>query len=175
MKILIISGTNRKNSKSFIVSTIYKTHLELLGVECEIINLADLPHNFVFSALYEHGGKNEEFNIFRNKVIDYQKFVFVVAEYNGSIPGVLKAFIDGLKYPDSFRKKKSALVGLSSGAMGGALALSHISDILSYLGANVLGNRVKLMHIEQHLKNEIIENKTYNDLIEAQVKEFVEF
>lgn len=175
MKIAIISGTNRKNSKSFIIATIYKQHLEAHGAACEIINLADLPQNFIFSALYEHGGKNEDFNVFRNKIIEYQKFVFVVAEYNGSIPGVLKAFIDGLKYPDSFRKKKSALVGLSSGAMGGALALSHISDILSYLGSNVLGNRVKLMHIEQHLKNELIENKTYNDLIEAQVREFIDF
>jgi chromate reductase len=149
--------------------------LENAGAICEIIDLADLPKDFLFTALYENTGKNEEFNVFRNKVTEYEKFVFIVPEYNGSIPGALKAFVDGLKYPDSFRNKKAALVGLSAGVMGGALALSHFTDILSYLGMNVLGNRVKLMHIDQNLKSEVIENKLFNELIDTQIKELIAF
>lgn len=175
MNILIVCSTNRKNSKSFIISTIYKKHLDAHGIANEIINLADLPHDFVFSALYENGGKNDSFNVFRDKITQYNKFIFVVPEYNGSFPGVLKAFIDGLKYPDSFRNKKAALVGLGDGAMGGALALSHLSDVLSYLGTHVLGNRIKLAYIKQHLIDTNIEHKLYNELIENQIADFIAF
>ena len=72
------------------------------------------------------------------KIQSCDKFVFVVPEYNGSFPGVFKAFVDGLKYPASFKDKKCALVGISSGTQGGALALSHLTDIFNYLGMNVL-------------------------------------
>ena len=38
-----------------------------------------------------------------------EKFVFIVPEYNGSFPGVLKTFIDGLAFPDTFEQKKNVL------------------------------------------------------------------
>lgn len=175
MSILIIAGTNRSNSISQKIALVYQSKLKSINIESEILNLADLPKDFLFSALYENGGKNPEFNPIRDKVMSYQKFVFVVAEYNGSFPGVLKAFIDGLKYPDSFRGKKAALVGLSSGVQGGALALSHLNDVLSYLGANVLGERVKLYKIEENFKEGEIINPTFNQLLDLQVKNFASF
>ena len=175
LKILIISGTNRLASNSLMVATIYKELLSKYAVESEIIGLHDLPIDFLVSALYKNSGKNPAFNIFRNKIIEYQKFVFIVPEYNGSFPGVLKAFIDGLKYPDSFKNKKGALVGISAGIMGGALALSHLTDILNYMGMNVLGNKVKLHRIEENFVAGMIQNKLFNELLEIQVKELIEF
>nr|WP_317172320.1 NAD(P)H-dependent oxidoreductase [Hymenobacter sp. BRD67] len=68
--------------------------------------------------------------------------------------GALKSFIDALPYPGGIRGKKAALVSLSSGSMGGALALSHLTDILFYLGTTVLPQRVRLPHISQHLSPE---------------------
>lgn len=175
MSILIISGTNRANSVSQKIAKLYQSKLKTLNTDSEILNLSDLPKDFIFSALYENGGKHPEFNPLREKVMKYQKFVFIVAEYNGSFPGVLKAFIDGLKYPDSFKSKKAALVGLSSGVQGGALALSHLTDILSYLGTNVLGERVKIYRVEENFKNDELINKTFDQLLDAQVKNFIEF
>ena len=37
------------------------------------------------------------------------KFIFVIPEYNGSFPGVLKVFIDACSFPESFYEKKAAL------------------------------------------------------------------
>ncbi len=142
-----------------------------MGIQNSIINLSDLPSDFTSTALYEMNGKNEAFNVFRNQIIECKNFIFVVPEYNGSFPGVLKAFIDGLKYPDSFKFKTGALVGLSSGTMGGALALSHLSDILSYMGMNLIGTRVKLAEIEKHFNGTEITFQVYNQLIQTQIQE----
>src|SRR5690606_17840814 len=100
----------------------------------QILDLAELPPDFIVSALYSNTGKNEQFNKLASMVANSDKFVFVVPEYNSSYPGVLKAFIDGLSYPNTFKDKKGALIGLSSGMQGSGLALSHLTDVLHYLG-----------------------------------------
>ncbi len=103
-----------------------------------------------------------------------EKFVFIVPEYNGSFPGVLKAFIDGLQFPDSFAGKKAALVGVSSGIQGAGLALSHLTDIFNYCGTHVLALKPKLMHIEENL----IEGKLsdlYAELLEQQAVDLIDF
>src|SRR5690554_7215559 len=136
--IKIIVSTNRINATSGKIAQIYQNILKDLGEESEIINLVDLPDDFVFSALYEKKGRNEEYNIIHEQVKAGEKFVFVVPEYNGSFPGILKSFIDGMTYPNSFFNKKCALVGISSGIGGGGIAMSHLTDIFHYLGMHVL-------------------------------------
>ena len=80
----------------------------------------------------------------RDKVQSSDKLVFVVPEYNGSFPGVLKTFIDSLKYPQGVRDKKAGLIGVSSGVQGGVFAMSHLSDIFNYLGMHVFGTKTKI-------------------------------
>ncbi|RYU97560.1 NADPH-dependent FMN reductase [Emticicia agri] len=140
----VIIGTNRHNSISKKIGLYYKQLLESLGAESQIIDLSDLPEDFAFSALYHNSGKNELFNEFQKIVDTTTKFVFIVPEYNGSFPGVLKTFLDGLRYPDSFHYKKAALVGVSSGVQGNANGLGHLNDVLSYMQTDVLGLRIKL-------------------------------
>lgn len=175
MSILIISGTNRTNNKSLKIANLYAQKLISKNIDAEILSLTDLPKDYIYSALYENSGKNPEFNQIREKIASFKKIIFVVAEYNGSFPGVLKAFIDGLKYPDSLKNKKFALVGLSSGIQGGALALSHLTDVISYLNGNVLGNRMKIYKIEENFKDGKITNSVFEDLINVQIEEFIAF
>ena len=131
-KVVIIAGTNREDSLSSEMSVLYQGLLKNHGIHSEIIDLRDLPEDFAFSALYKNSGKNSEFNPFRDIMAEADKFVFIVPEYNGGFPGVLKTFIDGLKFPETFTNKKCALVGISSGVQGAGLALSHLTDILNY-------------------------------------------
>mgnify|MGYP001038193600 CR=1 FL=1 len=173
--ITIISCTNRAQSISRVVSEYYQSLLAEHQTKAQIIDLQGLPKDFIFSALYGNSGKNEAFNIYGDQIAKGEKFVFVVPEYNGSFPGVLKAFIDGLEYPSKLADKKVALVGLSSGMQGSALALSHLTDILSYLGANLLGMRVKLPKVEENLKNGKITNDLYNQLLREQVAKLIAF
>ncbi len=175
--ITIVSGTNRNDAVSQRLSRIYQKLLDAQNVENEIIDLSDLPTDFAFSALYDKSGKNKVFNVFRNKMRNSDKFVFIVAEYNGSFPGVLKMFIDGLEFPKTFEGKKCALVGLSSGVQGGGLALSHLTDIFNYCGMYVLPLKPKLAQIEKNMdkdKREIT-NDLYNELLETQARDIVNF
>ena len=63
--ITIVVGTNRRRSKSKQVATFYQTLLSELHTESQILDIADLPDDFIRSALYENNGKNESFNVYR--------------------------------------------------------------------------------------------------------------
>lgn len=173
--ITIISGTNRPESNSRAVADLYARMLSDKGVENRIMDLADLPADFTTTALYDNTGKNEDFNRLSDMIMTSDKFVFVVPEYNSSFPGVLKAFIDGLDYPYSFQDKKAALVGLSSGMQGSGLALSHLTDILNYLGMHVMAMKLKLAHIKKNFDGKIITNQLYQELIEQQIAQLIQF
>ncbi len=174
-KIYIISGTNRQQAVSIQVAKVYQQEFKTLGMDAEIIDLRQLPADYLFSGLYENAGKSEITVDFRNKMKEGKKFVFVIAEYNGSFPGVLKAFIDGLEFPDSFTNKKCALVGLSAGDQGAVLAMSHLTDILNYCGAHVLAKKPKLASIGAHIQDGVITNERYIKHIKLQVQQLLDF
>ncbi|MEQ8927813.1 MAG: NAD(P)H-dependent oxidoreductase [Fulvivirga sp.] len=174
-KITIVCGTNRNDSVSYQIANLYKQLLNNVGCPNELIDLSDLPNDFAFSALYEMAGKNKDFNHFRELMASTNKFVFIVPEYNGSFPGVLKTFIDGLKFPDTFKGKKCALVGVSSGIQGAGLALSHLTDIFHYCGTEVLSLKPKLSHIEKNFENGKITNPLYKALLDEQVEKIIGF
>ncbi len=173
--ITIVSSTNRNDSVTYQLSQLYQGILSELNARSLLIDLNELPGDFTVTALYENSGKNEEFNKLRKVMKDSQKFVFIVPEYNGSFPGVLKAFIDGLEYPGTFRNKKCALVGLSSGMQGGGLALSHLTDIFNYCGMHVLALKPKLGRIGAHMKGSAITNELYLTLLKEQAKALIDF
>jgi NAD(P)H-dependent FMN reductase len=173
--IKIIVGTNRKNSVSAVIAGLYQSILKEKGAASEILLLSDLPADFTATALYENNGKNAAFNAFHERVKEGNKYVFIVPEYNGSFPGILKTFIDGMTYPNSFLNKKSALVGLSSGIGGGGIAMSHLTDIFHYLGMHVLALKPKLAKIEQNMSDNLLTNRLYVELLHTQADMLLDF
>lgn len=173
--ITIISGTNRPASRSRAIADLYASMLDVRQEAYRIIDLADLPADFIVSAMYKNTGKNEEFNKLTRIIETSDKFVFVVPEYNSSFPGVLKAFIDALSYPCPFKDKKGALIGLSSGMQGSGLALSHLTDILHYLGMHIIAMKLKFAHIEQNFDGKIITSDLYNELMEEHIDQLIRF
>jgi NAD(P)H-dependent FMN reductase len=170
----IISSTNRTGAYTRMIAGIYANILQEKGHIPNILDLKNLPRDFVFSALFENEGGNPEFNEIQKLVDATKKFIFIVPEYNGSFPGVLKAFIDGLRYPDSFRNKFAALVGLSSGHMGGALALSHLTDVLHYLGMHVLPIKPRLPRITRILEDGVFSEPIYMQLLNDQAQQLID-
>jgi NAD(P)H-dependent FMN reductase len=166
----IISGTNRPKSKTRMIAEQYLELVLAKGVEVEILDLQELPDDFTVSALYSNSGKNQEFNALRDKMSSYEKFIVLFPEYNGSFPGVLKAFIDGLKYPSTFYGKFIALSGVSDGIQGGILGISHLTDIFNYLNGVVLPIKPKLLHVGKNMEEGKIVNPVYLDLIDKQVE-----
>jgi len=62
--------------------------------------------------------------------------LFVTAEYNRSIPGVLKNAIDHASRPygqSAWAGKPAGILGVSVGAIGTAVAQQHLRGVLAYL------------------------------------------
>lgn len=173
--ITIIIGTNRHHAKSRIVALWIHELLKEQNQISQFLDLADLPSDFTVSALYENVGKNVEFNALVEILQASDRFIFIIPEYNGSFPGVLKSFLDGQPYPSPLRGKKAALVGISSGMQGGGLALSHFTDVLHYLGVQVLAEKPKLANIEANMSGQELTNSLYQQLLSEQVDAFMNF
>lgn len=68
--------------------------------------------------------------------------IFFTAEYNRSVPGVLKNAIDHASRPygqSAWAGKPAGIIGASTGAIGTAVAQSHLRTILAYLDMPTLG------------------------------------
>ena len=171
--IALIAGTNRPHSTTRRVADFYAERLQARGAAYTLVDLADLPADFTTTALYGNAGRNPAFNLLADRAAAAAKLVFIVPEYNYSFPGVLKAFIDGLPYPGGIRHKQAALVGLGAGAQGGAIALSHLTDVLNYLGTIVLPNKPRLAHIDQHFREGVFIKPLYQQMLDEQIDELL--
>lgn len=84
----------------------------------------------------------EAVNSFTQQCARAEAFLFVMPEYNRSLPAVLKNAIDwGSKPGDRnvWRDKPVAMTGTSPGTIGTAVGQQHLRQILGILGASVLG------------------------------------
>lgn len=166
--ISIIAGTNRKNSQTLRVAQYYRKVLQGKGVECQVLDLADLPKDFLFSALY--GEQNENFNqIVDQYVFSVDKMIIVTPEYNGSFPGIMKAFIEGWN-PKLLPNKWAALVGVASGRQGNSRGMDDLTNVLNYLKINVIPVKPPLSQIFNLMNTEgDIVDEGMNEMITLQL------
>ena len=78
----------------------------------------------------------------KKDITSSQGLLFVTPEYNRSIPGVLKNAIDHASRPygrNAWAGKPAGVIGVSTGAIGTALAQQHLRNVLAYLDVPVLG------------------------------------
>jgi NAD(P)H-dependent FMN reductase len=173
--ILIVVGTNRVNGLSYQVADIVTEILKQKKVASEQLKLIDLPNYFLFTALYDQQGKNEKFNSYQKKIDDYSKIIFIIPEYNGSYPGILKSFVDGLVYPHSLRNKIVGMIGISAGSLGGAIAISHFTDVLHYMGAIVLPITPRIAFVHRSIEaNGRFTPEVINTLIDQLLIQMIE-
>ncbi|MFM8362355.1 MAG: NADPH-dependent FMN reductase [Haliscomenobacter sp.] len=141
--ITIVSGTNRQNSIAGRVAATYAALLrEMTQEEVKLLRLEDIPHDWFFADMYKvQSGALPSLQ--DEYLFPANKFVFVIPEYNGSYPGVLKLFLDACSVRDlkgTFKGKKAALLGVASGRAGNLRGMDHLSGVLHYLGVVVLPN-----------------------------------
>jgi chromate reductase len=71
-----------------------------------------------------------------------QGLLFVTAEYNRSVPGVLKNALDHGSRPyghNAWAGKPAGVLGASVGAIGTAMAQQHLRNVLAYLDVPTMG------------------------------------
>jgi NAD(P)H-dependent FMN reductase len=173
--ITVISGTIRPKNKTSLVAKHYVELLKSKGQNVEFLNIESLPKDFVFNN-DTMGTKNPEFSSFVEKyIIPAQKFVILTPEYNGSFPGAIKAFFDGVN-PDDFREKKVALVGVASGRSGNARGMDQLTSIYNYTNMPVLPYKVTMPSIYLLMNEEgVITDEKMKVTIEKQMDAFIDF
>lgn len=171
---LIISGTNRERSNSLKIAKYYQQELQRKGESWELLSLSELPDNIIATDLY--GKRSDAFRPIQAKVSDATKFVFIIPEYNGSFPGILKVFIDACTFPASFFHKKAALVGVSTGKYGNIRGVDHFTGVCNYMRMHVLPLKIHLSKIQDELgeKDQLIDELTAN-AVQEQIEEIARF
>ena len=169
----IVSASNRNDNQTSIFSKVCKAYLDDLNIEHKYFALSDIPKETSFLDLYEF-----ETSAFKNIAAEFispsDKFIFIIPEYNGSYPGVLKAFIDGI-LPKNFNGKKASLIGVSAGHAGNLRGMDHFADVLNYLNVNVMPKRLCIPRIDALLEdNQVTDEMTLNQM-QDHLKRFLEF
>ncbi len=145
--ILIISGTNRPNANALLVARLLEGYYKSAGIQVDVLSLADLPKEVFDGAAY--ATKPAGMLAIQQRVLDAEGLHVVTPEYNGSFPGVLKYFIDMLKFPESFEAKPVAFTGEAAGAWGALRAVEQLQMIFGYRNAHLYPDRVFIPGIGQ--------------------------
>ncbi len=136
-KVAVLLGSLRKDS--------YNRRL-MLAVErlappylrFEHVRIDDLPfYSQDFDADYPPAARR-----LKQDIESAQALLFVVPEYNRSVPGALKNAVDIASRPwgtNSFAGKPAAVIGVSTGAVGTAVAQHHLRSSLHFLDVPTLG------------------------------------
>lgn len=151
-EILILSCTNRLNSNTLKVSRIYRELLLERGIDAPILDFCDLPRDIAFSEAF--GQRTPKFEQLLNlTVVPNRKFIFVMPEYNGSFPGILKVFLDSVP-PRDWNDKKACMVGVADGRAGNLRGMEHLTGILNYLKMHVYHNKLPISVVNKMFTGE---------------------
>lgn len=141
----LISGTNRPGSNTRKVAAQVEEVYKGLGVPLAVLDLAKLPPEIFASSSYAE--KPKSFEPFAQGVLSSTGLIVVTPEYNGGMPGVLKYFVDMLKFPESFERRPVCFVGLAAGQWGALRPVEQLQSIFGYRNAFVYPERVFLPDI----------------------------
>jgi len=178
--IAVIVGTNRVDSRSKLIAEHYTGRLsEITDEEVKMLPLENIKGPLLVDNKYKAESQSTELaEIQNNYFIAADRWIIVIPEYNGGLPGVFKSLIDAMsirEYGATFTDKKVALVGVSAGKAGNARGLDYLTNLLSYVKANVFRNRLPISQIETLIKdNTLVEEKTL-EAIDLQLKEFLAY
>ena len=172
--IMIISGTNRPNSNALRLARIVEAHYRGLQVPVELYSLAELPREVFDGSVY--ATKPPAFVAVQQRVLDASGLHVITPEYNGSFPGVLKYFIDLLKFPESFDRKPVAFVGEAAGTWGGLRSVEQLQLVFGYRNAHVYPDRVFIPGVNKLINPDgQLTDPAVADRLRKQVDGFVGF
>jgi NAD(P)H-dependent FMN reductase len=162
----IISGTNRVGSHTEQVAKEYQRILKNKNIDANIFSLKELD-----TLHRSEGILKAETEI----LIPTEKFIFIIPEYNGSYPGVLKAMIDNSDIRKVWNYKKALLTGVATGRAGNLRGMDHLADTLHYMKMNVFYNKLPISVIDKVMDEEGRLNDETIKAVNKQIDEFLIF
>jgi chromate reductase, NAD(P)H dehydrogenase (quinone) len=173
-KISIISGTNRENSYTEKVARYYESRLKEMGCETQLLSLDKLQDSLKLNSIYDKTKSNDFTELVSTYISGVNAFIFIIPEYNGSFPGIVKLFIDAV-HPSNWTDKKVCITGISSGRAGNLRGMEHLTGILSYLKLHVYHNRLPISMVDKIFVNGNAVPEETNKVIDKQLEGFLRF
>lgn len=143
-QIAVVVGSLRKDSLNRKLAQAL-TKLAPSEFSFKYLEIGDLP-------LYnqdDDGNQAPSVKRLKAEISASQGVIFVTAEYNRSIPGVLKNAIDHASRPygqNAWAGKPAGVIGTSIGSIGSALAQQHLRNVLAYLDMPTMGQPEAFIH-----------------------------
>jgi NAD(P)H-dependent FMN reductase len=170
----LLIGTNRPGSNTRKVARHLEEIYAELKVPLRVVDLAQLPTEIFSTASY--AGKPKSFQPFAEGVLQASGLHLITPEYNGGVPGVLKYFIDMLKFPESFERKPVCFTGLSAGMWGALRPVEQLQAIFGYRNAHIFPDRVFMPGINNLLDDDgRLNNPELLERLRKQAEGFVDF
>lgn len=163
----IIAGTNRADSMTLKMAELYQRLFAARGVAVQLLSLHD-------TTLWE---RNDAYLAIEEQYLKpADRFVFIVPEYNGSYPGVLKVLFDNSDIAPCWQDKKALLTGVSTGRAGNLRGMDHLTGVLQYLQVHVYHNRlpISVVHTELDDDGNLVKDATAA-AIAKQIDGFLKF
>ncbi len=174
MNLKIISSTDRPNSWALKISNYVSGLYVKKGVDAEVITLEDFPLEDVVGGKY--GKDIESVEKFRKPILEADGLIFVIPEYNGSFPGVLKVFVDYLPFPEAFEHMPMSFIGEASGAFGALRSVEQFQQIVNYRNALQFPERVFIPRVSKEFDpEEGLKDDFKQKLLESQIEGFIQY
>lgn len=174
MKITVIAGTNRPGSNTRKVTDIVDSIYGEFGYPIQLIDLAQLPAEIFDPTSYETAPAS--FKRFQDIVNTSEGFHIVTPEYNSSVPGILKYFIDMLDMPASVKGKSFCFTGLAAGQWGGMHSVEILQNLVISYGGKVFPTRVFIPGVRDVLSEEgQIQDEAILKRLRTQAAGFIDF
>src|SRR5688572_13447206 len=170
----LLVGTNRPDSNTRKVASHIEEIYAELKVPLRVLHLAKLPVEIFSPSAY--GEKPKSFQPFADGISQASGLHVVTPEYNGGIPGVLKYFIDMLKFPESFERRPVCFTGVAAGIWGALRPVEQLQAIFGYRNAYIYPERVFLPGIGKLLNaNGRLTDADLLKRLQAQAEGFTSF
>ncbi len=149
------------------VAQVYRN---LIAAETDNVHLISLENKNVWER------SQDMHDLETNYLIPSEKFVFVMPEYNGSFPGILKTMLDNSDIKKCWWHKKAMMVGVADGRAGNLRGMEHMTNILHYLKMHVFYDKIPISRINEEISDngEVLKPATAK-VIQQQIDNFLKF
>lgn len=166
MKILMISGTYNRKSKTWLMLEEARKYCEDYGIETEIVELCD------YAITTSQKDTSHEISELVEKINQSEALIFSTPNYQGSISGLLKVAIDHI--PERGLKNKSVgLIAVSGGIGRMSQPTSHLRDIVTALEGLAVANDVAC-YAEDFGQDEDGKNLIRNEKVKERLQSLVD-
>ena len=172
--ISIIVATDRSNSYSRRLADIMGQKLAAKNVDFQLLDLGEVRPAILSEGSYGDPGPEME-KLDAQFIVGAEKLLFIVPEYNGGFPGVLKYFID-LCQQASFKGKKACIIGIGAGRGGNLRGVEHLTGVLHYVRTEVLALKIYINEVFKYISEEgELTDAMTEQLLDEQLEEFLIF